>query len=445
MQQSMKRDFAKYVSLNILGMIGMSCYILADTYFIAQALGSTGIAALNLSIPLFGLIHGLGLMIGLGGATRFAIVRAKRQLDDAHHVFSQSLLIAGICGIAFVLIGAPIAQSLAQFMGADAQTLNETTVYLRTLFLFAPFFILNNVMQAFVRNDGNPSLSMKAMLIGSFINIILDYIFVFPLNMGMFGAALATSISPIIGLLILSAHFQNIFHQLQFKMQKLSLRTLVDIGSLGASGLINELSSAVVMFTFNMLIFQLEGNHGLAAYGIVANLSFVILSLFVGVAQGAQPLLSHTFGLGDKAGLRQVLRLSILTSIIIAVGIYLLTFFGAEWIAEIFNSEGIPHITEMAVVGLRIYFIGFAFAGVNIIYTSYFGATAEPRASVFFSVIRGGIILIPLVLLFSQLWQMPGIWLSFVVAEASILLWIVVHLNLREKKVKRLNENNVRF
>lgn len=445
MQQSMKRDFAKYVSLNSLGMIGMSCYILADTYFIAQALGSVGIAALNLSIPLFGLIHGIGLMIGLGGATRFAIVRANRNLSEAHHVFSQSILFALICGLFFLAFGVPFANQFASLMGANAETVTETTIYLRTIFVFAPFFILNNTMQAFVRNDGNPSLSMKAMLIGSLINILLDYLFIFPLNLGMFGAALATSVSPIVGLVILSAHFQNIFHQLQFKWQALKMSTLVDSSLLGASGLINELSSAVVMFTFNTLIFQLEGNEGLAAYGIIANLSFVVISLFVGIAQGAQPLLSHTFGKGDQAGLHQVLRLSILTSLSVACVVYFFSFIGAEWIVEQFNSEGLASISEMAQVGLRIYFIGFIFAGVNIIYTSYFGATAEPRASVFFSMIRGGIVLIPLVLLFSQLWQMSGVWLSFVVAEAFVMLWIILHLFVREKKIRRVNENNVSF
>lgn len=445
MQQSMKRDFFKYVSLNSLGMIGMSCYILADTYFIAQALGSVGIAALNLSIPLFGLIHGIGLMIGLGGATRFAIVRAQRKLSEAHHVFSQAILCAAICGLLFVSIGVPFARPLASIMGANIETITETTIYLRTIFAFAPFFILNNTMQAFVRNDGNPSLSMKAMLIGSLINIILDYLFIFPLNLGMFGAALATSISPIIGLLILSAHFQNIFHQLQFKWQSLKVRTLIDISSLGASGLINELSSAVVMFTFNTIIYQLEGNEGLAAYGIIANLSFVVISLFVGIAQGAQPLLSHTFGKEDKSALHQVLKLSIVTSLGVALVVYLITFVGAEWIVDQFNSEGLSSITEMAKHGLRIYFSGFLFAGINIIYTSYFGATAEPRASVFFSMIRGGILLIPLVLLFSQLWQMSGVWVSFVVAEAIVLFWIVLHLSVREKKMRRTHENNVRF
>jgi putative MATE family efflux protein len=444
-EQSMKKDFFKYVSLNMLGMIGMSCYILADTYFIAQALGSSGIAALNLSIPLFGLIHGIGLMIGLGGGTRFAIVRAKRELKQAHNTFSQSVLFAGLFGGLFLLIGVPFARQLASLMGANSETIRETTIYLRTLFSFAPFFILNNVLQAFVRNDGNPSLSMKAMMIGSLLNIVLDYIFIFPLNMGMFGAALATSVSPIIGLLVLSAHFQNIFHQLQFKWQKLRIASFLDISYLGASGLINELSSAVVMFTFNTLIFYLAGNHGLAAYGIVANISFVVIALFVGIAQGAQPLFSHSFGKEDKEGLKIVMRLALITSTVLSVIIYSVTFFGAEWIANVFNSEGILSISEMATIGLRIYFVGFLFAGANIVYTSYFAAIAEAKASLFFSVIRGGVILLPTVLLFSQLWEMTGIWFSFVVAEALVLLWILVHIAVRKKRIKSINEKNTSY
>lgn len=439
MQVSLKKDYVKYVSLNILGMIGISCYILADTYFIAQALGSKGIAALNLSIPIYSLIHGVGLMIGIGGATRFAIVRAQRELKEAHHVYSQAILFASFVGFIFLLIGIFLSSHLAKWVGADRETITETSTYLRTILMFSPFFILNNTMQAFVRNDGNPSLAMKAMLIGSFVNIVLDYIFVFPLNMGMFGAALATSISPIVGLFLLSFHKKNIFHQLQFKWEKLNVLTVIDFSYLGASGLINEVSGAVVMFTFNTVIFHLEGNEGLAAYGIVANISFVILSLFVGVSQGSQPLLSESFGMKEEKRLKQLLSLSLLTSLMIAAFVYLLTFFLAEPIALTFNSEEISNITEMAVTGLRVYFAGFFFAGMNSIFISYFGAVALPRSSLFFSMTRGGIILIPLVLLFSQFFKMTGVWFSYVIAEAVVSLWIFIHITVKKKREKKLH------
>ncbi|MEC6748198.1 MATE family efflux transporter [Marinilactibacillus sp. XAAS-LB27] len=432
--------FFKYVSLNVLGMIGISLYILADTFFIAQALGSNGIASLNLSIPAYGVIHGIGLMLGLGGASRFSILNAQRKIKEARSVYTQSLLFGLIVGIVFSIIGVVGADTIARMLGANNETFANTSIYLRTLLFFSPFFILNNAMQSFVRNDGDPSLAMYGMLLGSFLNIVLDYIFIFPLDMGMFGAALATSIAPISSLAILSMHFRRPTNQLKFVFQGIQLKVMKDICYLGAAGFINEIAAAVVMFSFNTIIFTLEGNLGLAAYGIVANISFVVLSLFTGVAQGAQPLLSDSYGLKDLDKMKHVLTLSIATALSISTLIYVSTFVFRDGIISAFNSDQNLHVKEMAVFGLLIYFIGFFFAGANTILTTYFSATDQPRLALFFSLLRGGFIIIPVVLLLSHLYGMTGVWSSYVVAEAVVIGWIMVKMNpkkrIKQKKVQ---------
>lgn len=324
------------------------------------------------------------------------------------------------------------ASPLARLRGADSETVIETTIYIRTILIFVPFIVLNNIQQAFVRNDGNPSLSIKAMFIGS---IVLDYIFIFPLELGMFGAALATSISPLVGLSILSFHYKNIFHQLQFNYQKIKLMTILDIGYLGASSLVNELSSAIVMFTFNNIIFLLEGNNGLAAYGIVANISFVVMSLFVGLAQGSQPILSESFGQKNRDHLRKILSWSVLNSLFIAACIYIFMFSASESIVNLFNNEENIRIAEIATVGIRLYFIGFFFAGMNVVFTSYLAAVAQPKASLFFSFLRGGSVIVPLVVVLSQILDMTGVWVSFVVTEALVFLWIMIQLVRSRKKI----------
>ena len=197
---NMKGTFAKYVSLNIIGMMGLSCYILADTFFVAQGIGVNGLSALNLAIPIYSFLHGTGLMIGMGGATRYSISKSKE-------TFTQSLYYAFFISCLFLIIGILFSNQLATLLGADSDTLQNANIYLRTILNFAPMFLLNNVIICFVRNDDNPQLSMAAMLIGSFSNIILDYIFIFPCKMGMFGAAFATGIAPVISLMILSLHF----------------------------------------------------------------------------------------------------------------------------------------------------------------------------------------------------------------------------------------------
>lgn len=435
MQQSIKLFF-KYVSLNMLGMLGISFYILADTLFIAQALGPNGIAALNLSIPAFGIIHGFGLMLGLGGATRYSILMAQGLTDQAKRVYSQTFLFALLMGVLFMLFGRLGANPLASLLGADPDTFEMTSVYLRTILTFSPFFVVNNMLLSFVRNDGDPSLAMYGMVIGSVINVILDYIFIFPLELGMFGASLATSISPIISLGILSIHFFRPKNKLKLNVQKIEAWLVRDVTYLGASAFINELSASVVLFAFNTLIFSLEGNNGLAAYGIIANISFVVMSLFAGVAQGAQPLLSDSYGQNSLKQMKQVLFLSLLTTLLLSLSVYGGTVAFYEEIIAVFNSEQNEHIALMARNGLFIYFAGFIFAGMNTILTSYFGATDQPNRALLFSLLRGGLIIIPLAIILSYFFEMNGVWSSYVLTEALILIIVASIIN-PKKRIKK--------
>src|SRR5690554_3584477 len=139
METSMLRKFTKYASLNILGMISLSCYILADTFFVARALGATGLAALNLSISIYSIIHGIGLMIGIGGATRFSILKSRKYNERADLVFSTALKTGVTVGFVLIVIGIFGSRNLALALGANDETLTMTTTYLRTILAFGPF------------------------------------------------------------------------------------------------------------------------------------------------------------------------------------------------------------------------------------------------------------------------------------------------------------------
>ena len=201
-----KNEFGKYVSLSILGMLGSSGTILADTFFVSNRLGADGLAALNLSIAVFGLINGLGMLFGIGGATRYTIFRSQEDGAGADRVFTAALLGALASGLCFLCAGLFWPETIARALGAEGHLLPLCTAYLKTVLCFAPCFILNHLLMAFLRNDGNPRLAMCAMLAGSLANIALDYLFVYPLDMGLFGAALATGLAPVIGLAVSSLH-----------------------------------------------------------------------------------------------------------------------------------------------------------------------------------------------------------------------------------------------
>lgn len=428
MEDSLIKKFATYVSLNMLGMVGISCYILADTFFVSKSLGSTGIAALNLSIPIYSVINGVGLMIGVGGATRFSILKSQKKPQKAEMVFSTAIKIGIIIAIIFVIIGLFASKHLALLLGADVYTLHLTKTYLSTIMAFAPFFILNNIVLAFVRNDNNPKLSMIAMLIGSFSNIILDYIFMFPLRMGMFGAAFATGLAPVISICVLLLHFVKKKDSFVFLKNKISLKRISDILSLGSSAFIIEVSSAVVLITFNIVILRIKGNLGVASYGIVANLSLVAIAIFTGLGQGVQPLTSKYYGLGKLDIVGRIKRYAVSTSLVLAAIIYFVIFVLSERIVSVFNSENNPQIAQMADKGLKIYFIGFIFVGINIVTAMFLSAIENSKKSFIISIARGFIIIVPIVIILSRILNMEGVWISFVLTELIVSV-IAIYLS----------------
>ena len=411
------QDFIRYSFFSIMGMIAISCYILADTFFVAQGLGTNGLAALNLAIPTYDFIHGTGLMLGMGGATRFSILKSQNNQKGADTIFTNTVYLGIFFSIIFMLGGLFFSGSLARLLGADQNTFEMTNTYLRVMMLFSPAFIFNDIILCFVRNDGNPRLSMIATVCGSLFNVVFDYIFIFPCNMGMLGAVLATGFSPVVGLTIMSPHWlgkKRGFHFRKLVPDADSIRTNI---SLGFPSLLSQISAAIVMIVFNMLILGLEGNTGVAAYGVIANISLVVLSFYTGIAQGIQPLVSHSYGRKKTDGIRQFLRYAMISMVILSAVMYLILFVFADPIASAFNSEHNAKLQEIAITGLKLYFTSLVFAGFNIILSMYFTSVEKALPAQIISLLRGLILIIPIAFLFANLWDMTGVWMSFPATE----------------------------
>ncbi len=413
----MRRTFFKYISLNMLGALGLSGYIMADTFFVANRLGTGGLAALNLAIPVFGLINGLGILLGIGGATRYSICRYQGDGDRANRTFTLALGAGLMLGLALALLGGLWARPMARLLGANADTLALCTVYLRTVLLFSPFFLLNHVMVCFVRNDGNPKLAMAAMLTGSLANIALDYLFLYPLNMGIFGAALATGTAPVIGLCLSSLHSLTGRNQYRLARPAALVRPLADVAGLGSAAFLNEFTSCMVLALYNLLMLRFAGTTGVAAYGVVANLALMALALFTGLSQGAQPLISQAWGRGDRQQVQALCRMALAAAFLTGLALVFMTQFAAQPLVALFNRDGDPALARIAVDGLRIYFLGFLWAGPNIITAAFLGATEQSRASFLLSLFRGGVGIAILVLLLAWLMGITGIWLAFPATE----------------------------
>lgn len=433
--QSCFGTFARYCSLNVLGMLALSCYILADTFFVAQALGADGLAALNLAIPIYSFIHGSGLMLGMGGATRYSILSHQGKLREGCAAFTHVLGIAGALAGLFLLCGLFFSRPLALLLGAQGNVLTMTQTYIQVLLLFSPAFLLNDLLLCFVRNDGAPQRSMAAMVSGSLSNIVLDYVFMVPLNMGIFGAVFATGLAPIISLSVLSPFFlhrRNAFHPVPCSPSP-ALALLC--AASGVPSLVTEVSSGVVMIVFNGVLLGLSGSTGVAAYGVVANLSLVVLAIYTGVAQGVQPLLSGYYGTGDRPHIRATLGYAVATVLLVSTGVLLLVLAYPDPIAALFNREGDPALQAMAVDGLRLYFIACPFAGLNILLSMYFTSTDSPHPAHLISLLRGFLLILPLALLLPHLWGLTGLWLAFPLTEITVTSLAVVLYHLSRPSV----------
>ena len=401
-------------------MMAVSCYILADTFFVARGMGSAGLAALNLAIPVYNVIHGVGLLLGMGGATRFAVLKSQHAHGEADAVYTHTLGMAALAAAVFLPLGLLGAGPLAAALGAQGQVHAMTQTYLRVLLAFSPVFLLNDVLQCFVRNDGSPGLAMKATVAGSAANILMDYILIFPCGLGILGAVLATGFSPLIGILIQAPHWLGKSRGFHLVPTCPAARTAGRILALGAPSLLEQLSGAVVMVTFNWLILRLAGNTGVAAYGVIANLSLVVLAVYSGLAQGMQPLASRAWGRGRHGDVRRLARYALGTVLAVSAVICLGIFAGAEALTAAFNSEGDPDLRRMAVQGLRLYFIGAPFAGLNIVWSIWFSSVERPVPAQVVAVLRGLAVILPVTLALAAALGMTGVWLAFPVSEAAV-------------------------
>lgn len=434
---SVGKTFLRYTFFSVLGMVGISCYILADTFFIARGVGRDGLTALNLALPAYSVLHGTGLMIGMGAATRFSLLQGRGETEKGNRVFTSALCFALAFGVLYLLCGLFLARPISYALGARGEVLDMTADYLGTFLKFSPAFMVNNVMLCFIRNDKNPNLAMISMLSGSFLNIALDYVFVFPCNMGMFGAALATGFAPMLGVLLSSVHFLQRKNTFRLVRALPSFRHFGDMCALRVSSFITELSSGLVILVFNVIILRLNGDVGVAAYGVIANISLVVLSVFTGIAQGLQPVVSRYLGQGEEKNAAKAMKLALLTAAGFALSAYLFGALFANPIVNIFNRDNDAQLTQIAVHGLYLYFAGFVFAGVNIVTAVYFGGIDLPRESFAISLMRGFIFIIPAAFALSALFDMTGVWLSFPVAEI-LTACAAVFLLRRHRKKNRL-------
>lgn len=448
----MTKKFLKFVLQSVAGMVGVSVYILADTFFISIHSGADGLTVLNLVLPIYGLIYAIGAMIGIGSATRYAIRKATGEKNIGFY-FTHALLWDIIISIPFILLGIVAPEWVLKIMGANQAITDLGINYIRIVLINTPFFMMNYAFTAFARNDNATTIAMIGSLSGSVFNIVFDYIFMFPMGWGLAGAALATAFSPVVTMLVCCIHYlhkdirkikMRIFPSavidenkndtsIKFQRTTPSVYHLLSCCKLGVSAFVGEISSAVTTAVFNILILGIAGNIGVAAYGVIANISIVAMSIFNGISQGVQPLISNSYGKNNKKQVHQLLKLTIGLGLFVEIIIIASAWGATDFLIAIFNSEGNNELVLYAYNGMRLYFLGYLIAGINIILIAYYSATDKASLAFIASILRGAIAITICAVVMSNIWGINGIWLSFLAAEFLTLIVIMAKMFIKPK------------
>ena len=435
-----RNDLIRYILANVISSIGVSIYILIDTFFISKGMGAQGLAALNLALPVFNFLNGFGLMLGMGGGSKFSMLYCRTERIETDRIFTNTFISMLAVSAVFEITGIFFSEQITHLLGADAVIFRLSHDYLKTILLFSPAFLMNNIMACFMRNDCAPRLAMLGMLSGSLANIILDYVFIFKLGMGMKGAALATCISPFVSMSIMSIHIITGWNAFSLRLMRPSWSIIKEIVSLGLHSFFTEISGGLVLMIFNFVIYRLMGNTGIAAYGVIANIGIVFTAIFVGLSSGIQPLLCRYHGRKDSAAIKYTLRLSIKIAIALAALSYVLIYTQTSNIVNLFNSSGDSKMQEIAENGLRIYFLFMPFMGINTIMSVFFMSDEMPHSAQFISLLRGTFLVIPAAFIAYFLQSIGLVWLAVPISELLTMILTVglFHLRKRKKRAEQL-------
>lgn len=420
--------FARFAIPQMIGLLFNSVYTIVDGVFIGNRLGREAMAAAAVAVPLIEILISVAIAVAAGAGVLIAARLGSGKGDEARRLFNTAAWMMGAAGLGVALLGNLCLEPLALLLGAAPEVLPQAMAYLWYIVTFAPFQLFSFLLGGMARNDGRPKLAMTAMIAGAASNIVLDYVFMYPLNLGIQGAALATALGPIFSVLILLPHFLLRRGTLYFQAVRPRLAEGRSILVCGAPSFLMEFSIGIVTFLYNVAVSRHGyGELGLAAYLIIGYLMLILLTLFLGMAEGLQPVFSRFMATGEEKRNLAMRRFS--TKVFLGVGVIscLLIFLGSRWFFLLFAPED-PELTAFAASRSIPYFCGFFLTGFNILMISFLQATRKTGRAMVLSLLRSVILPPALLLLLPALLGREGVWVCQSAADALTALFAICFL-----------------
>lgn len=414
----------------LVGMVFNSLLNICDGMFVGHGVGSNALAAINIVAPLFLVCTGVGLMFGIGASVIGSIRLAENNVKAARIIMTQAYIAGALIFGVVILVSLLFTRPVLYMLGCSPLLEDLASDYLLWLLPGLMFFYLQCVGMMLIRLDGSPKYAMSVQIVAAVINIVLDWVMVFPMGMGIKGASIATSLSCIIGGLMVLVYFLRFSDKLKFyrlklswKSLRLSLRNTVYMMKIGLATFIAELSLGVMIVTGNFMFMAYLGEPGVAAYSIGCYLFPMIFSISNAVAQASQPVISFNYGAGQFQRVSQALRIALLTACVCGVLISLGMWIGSPVLTHIFLS---PSETAygLAAGGLPILGSCAIFFAINITFIGYYQSRELAGRSIVYMLLRGIVFLVPGFILLPRIVGATGLWLAIPTAEFLTLLVI---------------------
>lgn len=435
-----KKAILKFTLPSIVMMVIMSLYTVVDGVFVSRLIGTDAFSAINIVYPMNSIVIGIGTMLGTGITAIVSVKLGEKKEEEARRNFSFITLATILTGLALSAAGILFLEELIMLQGANEAIYGYCYAYALPLVLFFPASLLQLLFQIIYVADGKPQIGLMITIAGGVANIILDYVFIAIAGMGIAGAAVATGIGYLLpalfGLLYFGFKRKG---NLYFVKPKADWKVLIHTSTNGSSEMVNNLSTSVTTFLFNLILMRLAGQDGVAAIAILLYLDFVLIAIGLGYSIGIAPLFSYHYGSGNHGNLQKLYRFSMQFCIVVGGVMTFGTVLGASQLSAIFAHKG-SAVYELARAGLSIYAFSYLFKGINVFASALFTAFGNGKISALLSFARTLVLLVVCLLAFSALFGIDGVWYAPVVAEGLALCMSLFFMAVYRKKYHYLPE-----
>lgn len=425
----------------IIASVATSLYNIVDSIFIGQGVGTMAISGLAITFPLMNLVIAFCVFVAAGGAAISSIYLGQKNYDRATDVLSNVVRLSIIHSIVFGGLSLLFLDEILYFFGATDATIPYAREFMRVILYGTPisyaFIILNNMMRA----TGYPKKAMMSALLSVVINIILAPIFIFALDWGIAGAALATICGQSVSLVWHIKHFlsKNSFVHFSKSHNKLSWTIVKNVYSIGLSPFLMNVCACIVVIFINKALLETGGDIGdlaVGAYGIVNRVGMVFVMVVFGITQGMQPILGYNYGADHWDRVKKTLHIGLFVGIIItSVGMLVAEVFPQQ-LSSLFTTDST--LIDISTTGYRISFLFFAAVGGQVVIQNFFQSIGKPLISIFLSLTRQLLFLIPTLLIFPRLWGVEGVWTSLAVSDLSAFIIAVITLMIIMRKQNKI-------